>query len=216
MKLFIWILLLRAGLAHPEIVLRQALLESNHFRSNLCVNHHNLFGIKRRGSNHYANFDSYQDCVLYYATHISPRYKGGDYYHFLKHIGYAADRHYIAKLRKITLKNMDRQDPVEEIQYRKAIIIDAIRLDPMAYILDTQQVAVIGTIRVQGCCGVPIELGKMIDASGQLFDSMECCGNLVSKDLKIGTTVMGRLDQNGVFVIRQELMVVGPANPGNR
>lgn len=99
MKILIWTLLLRAHLAHPEVVLKQAVLETGSFKSQLCIKHHNLFGIKKNGR--YASFRSYKSCISYYAKHVSTRYKGGNYYHFLRRIHYASDVRYTAKLRVI-------------------------------------------------------------------------------------------------------------------
>lgn len=85
---------------HPKIVLAQAKLETGNYTSYLCRVKHNIFGIK--GKQGYKSFNSYKECILYYKDKIQSRYIGGDYYVFLKKIGYARDPAYIQKLKKIT------------------------------------------------------------------------------------------------------------------
>ena len=83
----------------PKIVLAQARLETGNYTSQLCRNRKNLFGLKsKRG---YMSFKSYKECILYYKNHVQIRYKGGDYYTFLRKIGYAKDPAYTIKLKKI-------------------------------------------------------------------------------------------------------------------
>jgi len=88
----------RQGLPHPHIVLAQARLETGNFRSRLCRDHRNLFGIKHNGR--YARYARWQDSIKDYKRRISSRYQGGDYYHFLQRIGYAEDGRYITKLKQ--------------------------------------------------------------------------------------------------------------------
>ena len=88
----------RQGLPHPRIVLAQARLETGNFTSERCRRDHNLFGIKRNGR--YARYARWQDSVRDYKERISSRYQGGDYYAFLRRIGYASDPRYTAKLKQ--------------------------------------------------------------------------------------------------------------------
>ena len=88
----------RQGLPHPEIVIAQARLETGNFTSQMCKTKHNLFGIKYNGK--YASYRTWQESVADYKRCISARYKGGDYYLFLKRIGYASDAAYIRKLKQ--------------------------------------------------------------------------------------------------------------------
>ena len=83
---------------HPSIVLAQARLETGNFTSQRCKRDHNLFGIKHNGR--YARYTRWQDSVTDYKKRISSRYNGGDYYAFLRRIGYASDVNYTAKLRR--------------------------------------------------------------------------------------------------------------------
>ena len=88
----------RQHLPHGDVVLAQARLETGNFTSRRCRVDKNIFGIKHRGR--YAKYRRWQDSVTDYKRRISSRYKGGDYYAFLKRIGYAKDPNYIAKLRR--------------------------------------------------------------------------------------------------------------------
>lgn len=89
--------LIKQGIPHSRIVLAQARLETGNFTSRRCREDHNLFGIKH--GKRYARYARWQDSVADYKRLISSRYKGGDYYAFLKRIKYASDEKYINKLR---------------------------------------------------------------------------------------------------------------------
>lgn len=88
----------RQGIPHPDIVLAQARLETGNFKSERCREDHNLFGTKR--GKRYAKYSNWRESVADYKARISARYKGGDYYAFLRRIGYAKDPKYIAKLKQ--------------------------------------------------------------------------------------------------------------------
>jgi flagellum-specific peptidoglycan hydrolase FlgJ len=88
----------RQGIPHAHIVLAQARLETGNFSSDRCRRDHNLFGIKHNGQ--YARYRTWQDSVADYKARISSRYRGGDYYAFLRRIGYASDPAYTAKLKR--------------------------------------------------------------------------------------------------------------------
>lgn len=90
--------IVRQGLPHPDIVLAQARLETGNFKSRRCRVDKNIFGIKHSGR--YAKYRRWQDCVSDYKRRISSRYAGGDYYAFLRKIGYARDPKYINKLKQ--------------------------------------------------------------------------------------------------------------------
>lgn len=91
--------IIRQGIPHAEIVLAQARLETGNFTSKLCRTKHNIFGI--RSGRTYKSYRHWRDCVADYKRRISSRYRGGDYYAFLRCIGYAEDRAYEAKVRRI-------------------------------------------------------------------------------------------------------------------
>jgi flagellum-specific peptidoglycan hydrolase FlgJ len=90
------------NIKHPHIVLAQAKLETGNYTSKLCKRHGNLFGLKgRKGC---AKFGSWQESVKAYRDWVQYKYKGGDYYVFLKKIGYASDPRYIEKVKQMAKK----------------------------------------------------------------------------------------------------------------
>lgn len=91
--------LLRHGIPHSDIVMRQARLESGMGSSAVYARTNNLFGLRRGGE--YRSYAHWTDCVKDYKRLVSSRYDGGDYYVFLRRIGYAEDPLYIEKLRSI-------------------------------------------------------------------------------------------------------------------
>ena len=91
--------LVRQRVPQPAIVLAQARLESGNFKSRRARKDHNILGLKKAGK--YAKYRCRQDCIADYKKRISSRYKGGDYYLFLKRIGYAEEKDYERKLRYI-------------------------------------------------------------------------------------------------------------------
>ena len=88
----------KQGIHCADIVLAQARLETGNFTSARCKRDHNIFGIKHRGR--YAVYRNWRESVTDYKKRISSRYTGGDYYAFLRRIGYAADEMYIRKLKQ--------------------------------------------------------------------------------------------------------------------
>lgn len=93
------------GLKHRDIVYAQAILETGHFKSDLCLNNNNLFGLYNSRKEQYYKFDHWTDCIIAYKEMIQYKYKDGDdYLNFLKEIGYAEDIDYIYKLKEIIKK----------------------------------------------------------------------------------------------------------------
>lgn len=93
--------LIEIGIKHPNIVLKQAILETGHFKSYSCVYRRNLFGLTR---NHkLEHFDNWKLSCKAYKNWIQYKYKGGDYYDFLFELGYATDKNYIKKLNSIKI-----------------------------------------------------------------------------------------------------------------
>ena len=86
------------GLSNGLIVLAQALLETGHFSSRVCKEYNNLFGLYDSKNREYFRFNRWEDSVVAYQRMIQYRYKGGNYFQFLKRIGYAEDPRYIVKL----------------------------------------------------------------------------------------------------------------------
>lgn len=90
----------RLGVKHPEIVLKQSILETGWYKCDYCsLKHNNIFGFRYKKK--YLQFDTWVEGVEYYKKWQDKRYQGGDYYGFLKDIGYATSRTYISKLKQI-------------------------------------------------------------------------------------------------------------------
>lgn len=90
------------GLQYPEIVYAQAILETGHFKSDLCVYDNNLFGLYDSNNKEYFRFNHWSESVLAYRDMVQYKYKPpNDYYQFLKDLPYAEDKDYINKLKNI-------------------------------------------------------------------------------------------------------------------
>lgn len=90
---------------HSDIVYAQALLETGHFTSPLCVKHNNLFGLYNSSKEDYYRFNHWAESVEAYIKFVQYKYKPpNDYYEFLGRIGYAEDLTYIEKLKIIVNK----------------------------------------------------------------------------------------------------------------
>lgn len=97
-------------LHHADIVYAQAVLETGYFKSNLCTEHNNLFGLYNSKTKKYYRFDHWTDGVIAYKDWIQRRYKHPeDYYKFLSRIHYAEDSTYILKLKQIVRKENDKR-----------------------------------------------------------------------------------------------------------
>lgn len=83
------------GIKYPKIVLAQAILETGWFKSSVCRNKHNLFGLTNPRTGDYYEFSHWTESVRAYYTKVQYRYKGGNYLLWLKNIGYAEDPGYI-------------------------------------------------------------------------------------------------------------------------
>lgn len=108
-------LLKKYDIKHSEIVLKQAIHETGNFKSKLCKYKYNLFGFRIGGR--YTSFNSYEDCVAYYKQWQTKyyvdnpksryyKYYSSNYYRFLQKRGYAEDKKYIVKLKKIKTTNI--------------------------------------------------------------------------------------------------------------
>ncbi|MBM6992592.1 MAG: glucosaminidase domain-containing protein [Prevotella sp.] len=89
------------GVKHKEIVAAQAILETGNFTSLNCTLNHNLFGLRHPSDGSYYSFDTWEESVKAYRDDVQYKYAGGDYYAFLNRIGYAEDRRYTNKVRRI-------------------------------------------------------------------------------------------------------------------
>jgi uncharacterized FlgJ-related protein len=86
----------------PEIVMKQAILETGWFRNKFLMNKNNLFAFKNQK---YLKFNSWQECVEYYKAWQDKFYtnQNEDYYKFLIRIKYASPG-YTALLKKVRFK----------------------------------------------------------------------------------------------------------------
>ena len=105
-----------AEIKEPEIVFRQAVLETGNFTSELfrCAN--NLFGMRLARYrtttalseyNYHAKYNSWWDSVLDYKLwqdyYLNNGWNMEDYFGFLWGVQYATDDHYITKLQNLDL-----------------------------------------------------------------------------------------------------------------
>ena len=90
------------GIIEPEIVIAQAKLETGNYSSDVFYENNNLFGLYNSNKKEYYKFNSWQESVLAYKDLIQSKLNDGeDYYVFLKRIGYAKDKNYIKKVKRI-------------------------------------------------------------------------------------------------------------------
>lgn len=90
--------IIRNGILYPKIVLAQAILETGWFRSSVCKNKHNLFGLTNPHTGKYYKFNHWTESVRAYYTKVQYKYKGGNYLLWLDEIGYAEDPNYLVEI----------------------------------------------------------------------------------------------------------------------
>lgn len=93
--------IVRNGILYPEIVLAQAILETGWFRSSLCRDRNNLFGLTNPRTGKYFVFGHWTESVRAYYTKVQYKYKGGNYLLWLRKIGYAEDPNYVRSVIKV-------------------------------------------------------------------------------------------------------------------
>lgn len=85
-----------------DIVYAQAILETGHFKSKLCKENNNLFGLYNSKKKEYYRFKHWSESVVAYKKWIQYRYKPNeDYYKFLERIKYARAKDYTRVLKEI-------------------------------------------------------------------------------------------------------------------
>ena len=90
------------NIEHPTIVKAQAILETAHFTSNLCIKNNNLFGLYDSKNKRYYSYNHWWESIIAYKKLIQRKYDNSKYYYmFLEDIKYAKDKEYINKLKEI-------------------------------------------------------------------------------------------------------------------
>ena len=95
--------IIRNGIPYPKIVLAQAILETGWFRSSVCRNKHNLFGLTNPRTGKYYEFNHWTESVRAYYTKVQYKYKGGNYLLWLDEIGYSENSNYIKTIIKVLM-----------------------------------------------------------------------------------------------------------------
>lgn len=90
------------NIPNPDIVWCQAFLETGNFKSDICINDNNLFGLYNTTLKRYMRFDHWSTSVKAYKTFFSDKWNPDEnYYEYLERIGYAKDPNYVPKLKEI-------------------------------------------------------------------------------------------------------------------
>lgn len=93
------------GVQHSEVVLKQAIYETGHFKSKIFKAKNNLFGFRR--SKGYLKFKSWKSCVDFYKKWQDKYYHGEeDYYQFLQKKNFAGSKkfNYAKQLKNIKIR----------------------------------------------------------------------------------------------------------------
>jgi flagellum-specific peptidoglycan hydrolase FlgJ len=103
-------LIIDLNIAHPDIVIAQAIIESGNFKSNIFKENNNLFGMKmpayrkttaigiNRG---HAVYSSWRESVIDYALWQGKRARYSTKNQYLRRLkSYAADPNYITKIKQ--------------------------------------------------------------------------------------------------------------------
>ena len=90
------------NIEHPTIVKAQAIFETAHFTSDLCIKNNNLFGLYDSKNKKYYSYNHWWESIEAYKKLIQRKYNNSKYYYmFLEDIKYAKDKEYINKLKEI-------------------------------------------------------------------------------------------------------------------
>lgn len=119
MKDSVYAYILAAEIKYPEIVLRQAILETGWFTSSLLMNRNNLFAF--RATKKYMRFDTWQKSVEYYKKWQLDNYTNSkeNYYSFLRRKRYARHPDYIKALKGIRLTRSEGAQQVSKPKLTK-------------------------------------------------------------------------------------------------
>lgn len=84
------------------------MLETGKFKSKICKENNNLFGLYNSKDKEYYKFNHWKESVIAYKK-IQNKYESSDsYYTFLRKINYAEDPEYINKIKEI-VKQYDKR-----------------------------------------------------------------------------------------------------------
>ena len=96
------------GLEHKDIVYAQAILETGHFKSKVCLKYNNLFGLYNSKEKRYCKFKHWTESVVAYKEWIQKKYQPpNNYYAFLEEINYAEEKSYTRLLKEIVKNRKD-------------------------------------------------------------------------------------------------------------
>lgn len=96
------VVLKQEKIQHADVVLQQAIVETGWLKCTHCsLSRNNIFGFYYKKK--YLVFSNWVDCVRYYKRWQDRHYSEGDYYEFLKDVGYATNPNYIRDLKRIKL-----------------------------------------------------------------------------------------------------------------
>lgn len=104
MKDSVYAYILKTDIKHPEIVLKQAILETGWFQSKHLMGRNNLFAF--RATKKYMWFKTWQECIEYYKRWQDNNYTNPkeNYYSFLLRKKYSRHADYIKTLKQISIK----------------------------------------------------------------------------------------------------------------
>ena len=96
------------NLEHKDVVYAQAVLETGHFTSRVCLEYNNLFGLYDSKNKDYYKFNHWSESVVAYKEWIQKKYQPpNNYYTFLREINYAEEKYYTRVLKEIVKNRKD-------------------------------------------------------------------------------------------------------------
>ena len=96
------------SLEHKDVVYAQAVLETGHFTSRVCLEYNNLFGLYDSKNKDYYKFNHWSESVVAYKEWIQKKYQPpNNYYTFLREINYAEEKNYTRILKEIVKNRKD-------------------------------------------------------------------------------------------------------------
>ena len=95
--------LVYAGVKYPDIAYSIAIVETGWFKSRVCTEYNNLFGMYDSKAKDYYKFNSWYKSVEFYRDVIEKKYTSAEgYYKFLDRLPYSTTPGYTEYIRKIT------------------------------------------------------------------------------------------------------------------